>query len=112
MRYRRDVPRDTDLNEVARHIVEHLAGAVDPDDNPGDRHTEVRVKITNHLDNDPGIVSVVGEIDDRPNAPYLRPGFDPATNYPEITFQPYEEPENGCFADREALARFHAEEDR
>lgn len=112
MHYRRDASRDADLDEVARHVVEHLAGAVDPDDNPGKRRTEVRVKITDHLDKDPGMVSVVGEIDDLPNAPYLRPGFDPGTNYPEITFQPYEKPESGCFADREALARFHAEEGR
>lgn len=108
MRYRRDVPRGTDLSEVTSHVVEHLAGAVNPNDDPADRRTEVRVEITDHRDGKPGMVSVIGGIDGKPNAHYLRPDFDPATDHPEIIFQPYEEPGNDRFADREALARFHA----
>lgn len=105
MRYRRDVPSGTDLGEVARHIVEHLAGAVAPNDDPAHGRHEVRVEVRPHAD-DPDMLTVTGEIDGEPDAPYLHTDFDPATDHPEIKFTPYEEIDLGHYADYPALARF------
>lgn len=107
MRYRRDVPRGTDLVEVSRHIVAHLAGAVTAaSGDPGEAAEDVRVNVYEHIDGDPEMVTVIGEIPSEPDAPYLRPDFNPDADHPEIAFRPYEEPELGRFADHEALGRF------
>lgn len=107
MRYRQDVPRGTDLTQVARDIVAHLAGAVDLHDDPtGDVREEVEVKVYEHIDGNPDMVTVIGEIPAQPDAPYLREDYDPRTDHADIEFKPYEEPELGRFADSEALGRF------
>lgn len=111
MRYRCDVPRGSDLTAVARHIVEHLAGAIDPDDDPGEHREEVHVGVYEHIDGDPDMVTVIGEIPGLPDAPYLREDYDPAADHADIAFKPYSEPELGHFADQEALGRFLRGED-
>jgi hypothetical protein len=52
------------------------------------------------------MITVIGEIDGEPDAPYLRPDFDPTTDHPEIKFTPYEEIDRGRYADYNALHRF------
>jgi hypothetical protein len=106
MRYRQDVAPGTDIPEIARHIVEHLAGAVDPHDNPQHGRHEVRVTVNPHEDLHTNLTTIVGEIDGEPDAPYLRPGFNPAADHPEIAFTPYEEPALGHYANRAALRVF------
>lgn len=109
MRYRRDVPRDTDdAASTVEHVVAHLAGAVHPGDDPGACHQEVTVSVVDHLDGDPDVVSVIGELDAEPDACYLRDSYDPATDHPGITFRPYSEPHLGHAADHDALAAFRA----
>jgi hypothetical protein len=105
MRYRQDVPPGTDIPEIARHIVEHLAGAVSPTDDPTHGRHEVRVEVRPHEDG-LGMLTVIGEIDGEPDAPYLKSDFDPAADHPEIKFTPYEEIDLGHYADYDALHRF------
>ncbi len=106
MRYRQDVPRGTDLDLVCAHVRDHLAGAVHPDDDLRAYADAVRIAELDHVDGDSDRVSVIGEVDGEPDAPYLRPGYDPAADHPEITFRPYEEPHLGHGADHDALQRF------
>jgi hypothetical protein len=106
MRYRQDVAPGTDVPEIARHIVEHLAGAVDPHDNPQHGRHEVRVAISPHEDLHTDLITIIGEIDGEPDAPYLRPGFNPAADHPEITFIPYEEPDLEHYADQAAYSAY------
>jgi hypothetical protein len=100
VRYRRDVPRDdTDINSVVEHVRIHLAGAVSHNDDPSDRLSDVTVEVLDHLDGDVSQLSVIGEIDGEPDAPYLYPDFDPSADHPEIAFVPFEQPHLGRFAD-------------
>jgi hypothetical protein len=106
MRYRRDVPRRTDITEVVRHVKAYLAGAVDPQDDPSSRLADVTVEVVDHLDGDESQLSVIGEIDGEPTAPYFCDDYDPSTDHPEIVFEPFEQPELGRVVDRESLAQF------
>lgn len=107
MRYRQDVPRGADLTQVARDIVAHLAAAADPNDDPhGDAREDVVVNVYEHIDGDPDMVTVIGEISAQPDAPYLRTDYDPAADHAGIEFKPFEQPELGRFADPDALGRF------
>lgn len=78
MRYVRDVPRDDDaaLEAERAHVIAHLSAVVDADDDPDTKADDVIVFVTEHPD-DPGLLRVVGEIDGEPDAPYLKPGYDP-----------------------------------
>lgn len=109
MRYRQDVPRTADLDEVVRHVRLHLAGAVDPHDDPSARLDDVTVEIVDHPDGDVDQVAVIGEVDGDPVAAYLQLDFDPSSHYSEIEFFPFEQPDVGRVADRQALARFRGE---
>ena len=106
MRYRRDVPRRTDITDTVRHVKMHLAGAVDPHDDPSSRLADVSVEVVYHLDGDEGLFSVIGTIDDEPDAYYLSPDYDPSKDCNDIIFVPFEQPELGHTFDREALAMF------
>lgn len=112
MRYRRDLPRalvDAEgpalTEQVCAHVADHLWGAASPtdvkEDIPG--RPLVHLALADHPD-DPNMISIVGEIDAEPDAPYLRPGFNPADDHPEIRFLPYENPEAGQHIDAAAWA--------
>ena len=76
MRYTRDLPDDVEqdvLEETIAHVRAHLCGAASADDDPETNADDVRVR-TEHRD---GRVGVIGELDAEPDAPYLKPDFDP-----------------------------------
>jgi hypothetical protein len=112
MRYRRDIPlelveADFDVFEqVARHIAMHLLGAAHPDDDPTGGPGHPLITLYREDDLEPGMVSLIGETDAEPNAPYLLAGFDPVTDHPEIAFTPYEHPDAGQFYDQDAYLRW------
>lgn len=106
MRYRQDVPRDADLDAAAEHVRMHLAGAVDHNDDPSRRQDDVVVNVIDHVDGNVDLVSVIGEIDGEPDAPYLRPDFDPLADHPDILFTPFEQPHLGRRADVSLFALF------
>ena len=109
MRYRRDLPltlvnqQPDVMAEVVQHIAMHLLGATHPndDDQGGPGHPPLTLTREPHPD-DPTMVSLTGRIDADADAPYLRPGFDPATDHPEIVFTPYENPAAGQLYNRDA----------
>lgn len=112
MRYRRDIPLalidqqgQHVVDQVVAHICEHLLGAVHPEDDPrgfkpGDGPLITLYK--HDHETDPTLVSFIGEVDAEPSAPYLKPGFDPAADHPEIAFQPYQNAPAGQLADASA----------
>ena len=115
MRYRRDIPvklidqQGTELVEqVAMHICEHLLGAVHPEDDPRGFKRGDSPLVTLYKEDGltPGQVSLIGEVDAEPNAPYLRAGFDPATDHAEIVFQLFEDIPAGQVADHDAFIRW------
>jgi hypothetical protein len=109
MRYRQDVPADLGpeaMSTVMTHIAEHLAGAVAPDDDPQHGRHEIQLSVTPHPDFAADVLCVVGEIDGEPDAPYLRPDFDPTADHPDIMFLPYENPAAGQWSDFDAFRRF------
>lgn len=112
MRYRRDIPlelveADPDVfQQVAWHIAMHLLGAAAPDDDPTGGPGHPLITLYREDDLEPGMVSLIGETDAAPNAPYLLAGFDPATDHPEIVFRPFEDIPAGCVADHDAYLRW------
>lgn len=79
MRYVRDIPADS--SDAAReaeeeHVRAHLAAVADADDDPATRAADVGVWTIEHPER-PDLLRIVGELDAEPDAPYLRPGFDP-----------------------------------
>lgn len=106
MRYRRDVPihlLDTNpevAQQITGHIATHLLGATHPHDEPrGEPGKQLTLSYHENPD-DPSLVSFIGEIDASPDAPYLRPGFDPDLDHPEIEFIPHEDPAAGQHYDQ------------
>lgn len=79
MRYRRDVPRDdqTAIATEIEHVRAHLSACCDPDDDQDALASRVAITIEDHVDGDPELVSITGEIDAEPIAPYLRDDYDP-----------------------------------
>jgi hypothetical protein len=74
--YTRDLPEDAaqDLVDATiAHVRAHLSGVASADDDPDTNADDVRVH-TEHRD---GRIFVIGELDAEPDAPYLRPDFDP-----------------------------------
>ena len=115
MRYRRDIPTELIdqqgqplVDQVAMHICEHLLGAAHPDDDPRGFRTGDAPLVTLYVERDlsEGHVSLIGEINAQPNAPYLKSGFDPTTDHPEIVFQPFEDIPAGRVADHDAYLRW------
>jgi hypothetical protein len=78
VRYVRDVPTgDQDAIDAQRaHVVAHLSAIASADDDPQTNADDVQVWAIQHPD-DPALVRIVGELDAEPDAPYLRPGYDP-----------------------------------
>lgn len=79
VRYRRDVPRDDQaaIDAETEHVRAHLSACCDPDDDENARADEVTITVTDHVDGDPALVSITGEIDTEPVAPYLADDYDP-----------------------------------
>ena len=76
--YRRDVPADRlSTRDTIAHIRAHLSAVADPDDDPDTYAKDVRITVSPHVDRDPGMVTVLGELDAEPDAPYLRDGWTP-----------------------------------
>lgn len=77
MRYRRDVARDDRdaIEAETLHIRAHLSACVDPDDDEHAHADAVRILVTDHADGDPDLVSIIGEVDAEPDAPYLHPDY-------------------------------------
>lgn len=78
MQYVRDVPRGDDaaLEVEMAHVIAHLSAVASADDDPETNADDVVVRVIDHPD-DPGLLRVVGELDAEPDAPYLKPGYDP-----------------------------------
>lgn len=74
MRYRRDCTTEA-IDATVAHVRDHLASVADPDDDPSAHADDVLVSVVAHVDGQPGLVSVIGELDTEPSAPYLRPGW-------------------------------------
>jgi len=109
MRYRRDVPASDQsaIDVEIEHVRAHLSACTTPDDDSDANAAFVNVAITSHLDGDPDMMSIVGEIDAEPIAPYLSDDYDPAAELP-VRFRPYEEPDQDHHYDREALTAWRA----
>lgn len=73
-----DVPRgDAEALAVEKAaVVAYLSAATTEDDNVETNADNVVVHVTDHPD-DPDMVRIVGTINAKPVAPYLRPGYDP-----------------------------------
>ena len=78
MRYVRDVPRDDPaaLEAERAHVVAHLSAVADADDDPETNADDVRVQVIDHPEH-ADLLRIVGELDAEPNAPYLKPEYDP-----------------------------------
>lgn len=94
MRYRRDVPRsDQDaIDAETEHVRAHLSACCNPDDDEHALADQVTVTVTDHVDGDPDLVSVIGDIAAEPAAPYLRDDYEPDAEPAAVEFTPYEEP--------------------
>lgn len=78
MRYVRDVPADDQqaLDAERAHVIAHLSAVASADDDPETNATDVRVWVEHHPER-ADLERIVGELDGEPDAPYLKPGFDP-----------------------------------
>lgn len=80
------------LAATEAHIREHLAAAADADDDPTTRSADVDIL---HVRDADGGMTVLGFLDAVPDAPYLRPGYDPAAEArPDwLVWTPADQPE-------------------
>jgi hypothetical protein len=92
IRYCRDVPTDdrAAFDATVKHIRAHLSAIADPDDDPRRFARQVRISIATHPD-DPGVITVTGELNEATRAMYLGNDYDPELDHPEIASQRYEE---------------------
>lgn len=99
VRYRHDASNDqATIDAAAAHVRAHLSSVADGNDDPHVYADEVEVQVAAHVDGDTGLVSVIGELDREPDAPYLRAGYDPNA---EPTFAaPGDTPPSAWEADR------------
>lgn len=85
MEYRRELAAGwsgeaADAEET--HVRDQLAAVADADDDPASRRDDVHVYRVEEPD---GRLTIVGVLDAEPDAPYLRPGYDPFTGVdPEL----------------------------
>jgi hypothetical protein len=100
MTYRRDVPRDdrAAIDVELAHVRDHLAAIADANDDPNNHREWVRTRIVGHVDGDANLVTIIGELNARPVAPYLRDDYDPAADHPDIAFRPFGEHDADAFA--------------
>lgn len=91
--YRRDVSATDQqaIDTTMRHVRDHLLSLIAPDDDPDGSEDHVRLWVEAHRDGDSALVSVMGEIDAQPDAPYLNDDFDADKDHLGIKFQPYRE---------------------
>lgn len=76
MIYTRDLPEDATQDQVDStidHVRTHLSSVAASDDDPETNADDVTIR-TEQRD---GRVWVIGELDMEPDAPYLKPDFDP-----------------------------------
>lgn len=81
MQYSRDLPEDATQDAVdaaVEHVRAHLSAVASADDDPDTNADDVHVR-TEHRD---GRIWIVGELDAEPDAPYLKPGYDPYDGVP------------------------------
>ncbi len=99
--YARDVPRDDAeaLEAEKAHVVAQLSAIAEEDDDPETNADDVQVFVRNHPD-DPDLVRIVGLLDAEPNAPYLRPDYDPLA---EVDPDLYAAEVQAALRDEEAL---------
>jgi len=79
MEYVRDVPRelgDEAVDHETAHVIAHLSAVADADDDPETNAEDVEIEIVDHPD-DPSLVRIIGTLDAEPDAPYLKPDYDP-----------------------------------
>ena len=82
MIYTRDLPEDADqstVDEVIAHVRAHLSAVASADDDPETNADDVTVR-TEHRE---GRIVIIGELDAEPDAPYLKPGYDPYEDVPD-----------------------------
>jgi hypothetical protein len=78
--YQRDIPLDAsdDLVEAIReHVRDTVAAQADADDDPATRAEDVRVWTEKHPEKPKELQRIRGYLDAEPDAPYLKPDFDP-----------------------------------
>ncbi len=76
--YVRDVPANDEaaLEAETAHVIAQLSAIASEDDDPETNADDVQVFIRTHPD-DPTQLRIVGLLDAEPNAPYMRPDYDP-----------------------------------
>lgn len=77
--YQRDVPADSSSEVIEAekaHVRDHLAAIAAADDDPTTYADQVRVWMAHHP-TDPGQLRIEGALDAEPDAPYLKPDYDP-----------------------------------
>lgn len=82
MDYTRDLPEDTGqdvIDQVIEHVRAELSARADSDDDPTTRAEDVQVRVERQA----GQIRVIGELDAEPDAPYLKPGYDPFADVPD-----------------------------
>lgn len=89
MEYHRDVPRalgDEAIVAESAHVMAHLSAVADADDDPDTHAGDVLIDVIDHPD-DPSMVRIVGRLDAEPDAPYLKPDYDPWENVDHELFE-------------------------
>lgn len=82
MEYTRDLPEDATQDQVdstIEHVRDHLASIADSDDDPTTHAEDVRVRTENRE----GRIWVIGYLDAEPDAPYLKPDYNPYAKVPQ-----------------------------
>lgn len=77
--YQRDLPADSSEEIIAleeQHVRDHIASLADQGDDPTVLAEQVAVWRARHPEN-PDLLRIEGFLDAEPDAPYLKPGFDP-----------------------------------
>ncbi len=76
--YVRDVPADDEmaLELETAHVRAQLSAIAEEDDDPETNADDVQVFVRTHPE-DPDQLRIVGLLEAEPNAPYLRPDYDP-----------------------------------
>lgn len=93
MIYRRDIlagEPQAAIDAETEHVRDHLAAVADPNDDPGSYRDEVRVRVVSHAEHE-GWLSIIGELDEEPDAPYLAPDYDPSKDDDGTRYLRYEE---------------------
>lgn len=82
MKYSRHLPEDATqdvVDEAIAHVRAHLSSVADADDDPETNADDVTVR----TERQNGRIEVIGELDAEPDAPYLKPDFNPWFDVPD-----------------------------